>query len=247
MSKLRSAILLVVLCAGVGTLLAAEGVHWSYSGPTGPDHWAELSPEYAACGIGFNQSPIDITGTVEADLDMLNFDYHSGATSIINNGHTLQVNVAPGNWLRIGDDEFQLLQYHAHSPSEHQVDGELFPLEEHFVHQNESGALAVVSVLYRAGEFNEHLGRLGTAAPTEINQPALLDVDITAYELYADHDSYYRYNGSLTTPPCTEGVRWFVLKAVGHIALEQAENFVQLIGEDARGPQPLNARIVLEN
>ena len=247
MSKLRIVLLSVSSFAAVGTLLAAEGVHWGYHGEIGPEHWAELSPEYAACGIGLNQSPIDITDTVEADLDTLNFDYHAGATAIINNGHTLQVNVAPGSWLRIGDDEFQLIQFHAHSPLEHQVNGELFPLEEHFVHQNESGALAVVSVLYRAGEFNGHIARLGAAAPTEINQPVQLDVDITFFELYSDHDSYYRYNGSLTTPPCTEGVRWFVLKTKGHIAPEQAENFVDLIGEDARGPQPLNARIVLEN
>lgn len=247
MSKIHVALFSIASIAAAGTLFASEGAHWSYSGPTGPEHWAELSPEYTACGIGLNQSPIDITDTVEADLDTLNFDYHAGATSINNNGHTLQVDVAPGSWLHIGDDEFQLIQFHAHSPSEHQVNGELFPLEEHFVHQNESGALAVVSVLYRAGEFNGHIARLGAAAPTEINQPVQLDVDITFFELYSDHDSYYRYNGSLTTPPCTEGVRWFVLKTKGHIAPEQAENFVDLIGEDARGPQPLNARIVLEN
>jgi len=246
MFRLRIAVSLTAPLVAIGTLLAAEGAHWSYSGETGPDHWAELSPEFAACGIGLNQSPVDITDTVEADLDTLKFDYQATGTSIINNGHTLQVNVAPGSWLRIGDDEFQLLQFHAHSPSEHQVNGELFPLEEHFVHQDESGALAVVSVLYRAGEFNEHIARLGAAAPTELHQPVQLDVDITFFELYSDHHSYYRYNGSLTTPPCTEGVRWFVLKTKGHIAPEQAENFVSLIGEDARGPQPLNARIVLE-
>ena len=246
MSKLRVALLSVSSFAAFGTLLAAEGVHWSYSGPTGPEHWAELSPEFAACGIGLNQSPVDITDTVEAGLDTLELDYQARGTSMVNNGHTFQINVAPGSWLNIGDERFQLIQFHTHSPSEHQINGELFPLEEHFVHQNESGALAVVSVLYRAGKFNEHLARLGAAAPTEINQPVQLDIDITTLELYRHHDSYYRYSGSLTTPPCTEGVRWFVLKTIGHIAPEQAEKFVELIGEDARGPQPLNARIILE-
>jgi carbonic anhydrase len=232
--------------ATAGTLFAGEGTHWGYSGATGPDHWAELSPEYAVCGTGLNQSPVDITNTFAADLDTLEIDELARATSVINNGHTLQVNVAPGSWMRVGDEKFQLIQFHVHSPSEHRVNGELFPLEAHLVHQDASGALAVIGALYRAGEWNDNLERIGRVAPTAINQPVDLDLDLADLELYENHDSYYRYNGSLTTPPCTEGVRWFVLKSVGHIAPEQAANFVKQIGEDARGPQPLNARIILE-
>jgi len=246
MSKLHVALFSVASIAAAGTLVAAEGTHWSYSGPTGPEHWAELSPESAACGIGFNQSPVDITETVEADLDTLEFEYRAKATSMINNGHTFQINVAPGSFMRAGDDEFQLVQFHFHSPSEHQVKGELFQLEAHFVHTNERGDLAVVGILYRSGKWNKDLEQLGTIAPTEINQPVPLDMDLTELELYTDHETYYRYSGSLTTPPCTEGVRWFILKTPGHIAVEQAETFVELIGEDARGPQPQNARIILE-
>ena len=247
MSKLCVILLSLAAFAAVGISVAAEGVHWSYSGATGPEHWAELSEEFAACGIGFNQSPVDISDTVATNLDTLNFDYKSKTTSMINNGHTFQVDVAPGSWLYTGDEKYQLIQFHFHSPSEHQVNGELFPLAAHFVHQDASGALAVVGVLFRAAEWNENLAKLGAITTKEVNRPIPLDLDLRDVELYTNHESYYRYSGSLTTPPCTEGVRWFVLKAIGDIALEQAEMFVSLIGEDARGPQPLNARVILEH
>ena len=243
---LSFAIYSTALLAVCGILLADEDKHWGYSGETGPDHWSTLSPEFAACGSGVNQSPIDISKTIAADLETLQFKYGSDSTEIVNNGHTLQINVGPGSWLRAEGEIFQLIQLHFHSPSEHRIKGEIFPLEGHFVHQNKSGALAVVGVLFRAGEWNTDLAQFGAAAPKELNQPVPIDVDIAALEMYRDHESYYRYNGSLTTPPCSEGVEWYVLKEPGHIAPKQAAEFVSLIGEDARGPQPVNARIVLE-
>lgn len=246
MPKLFVTLLSLASIAVVGISLAAEGVHWSYSGPTGPDHWGELSAEFSACSIGLNQSPVNITNTLAADLDKLTVDYNARATSVINNGHTLQINVAQGSWLHVGDEKFQLLQFHFHSPSEHQVNNELFPLAAHFVHENDSGALAVIGVFFREGAWNDELAKIGAIAPRDINQPVAIDMDLTEMELWTDHENYYRYSGSLTTPPCTEGVRWFVLKEVGHIDSRQVANFVALIGEDARGPQPINARIILE-
>jgi len=240
------AILSVTLLSVGSLLLADEDNHWSYSGETGPENWAKLSPEFAACGIGFNQSPINITKTVAAELPTLQFNYESSSTVIVNNGHTLQINAGPNSWLYAGGEYFQLVQLHFHSPSEHQENGEKFPLEGHLVHQNQNGALAVVAVLFRAGEWNTDLARLGAAAPKVLHQPEPIDVEFADLELFRDHESYYRYNGSLTTPPCTEGVAWHVLKNPGHTAPEQAVSFVTLIGEDARGPQPINARIVLE-
>jgi carbonic anhydrase len=244
--KISTFLLTATLLAVGGMLLADEDIHWSYSGDTGPKNWAKLSPEFAACGIGFNQSPIDISKTVSAELASSQFNYKSHGTSIVNNGHTVQVNVGPDSWLRAGGENCQLVQFHFHSPSEHQINGELFPLEGHFVYQNANGALAVVGVLFRTGEWNTELARVGAAAPVAINQPEAIDLDIAKLEMYRNNDSYYRYSGSLTTPPCTEGVHWYVLKNPGHIAPEQAARFVKLIGEDARGPQPINARIVLE-
>ena len=243
---LSFAIYSTALLAFSGILLADEDKHWDYSGETGPEYWSTLSSEFAACGNGVNQSPIDISKTIAADVETLQGKYDSDSTEIVNNGHTLQINVGPGSWFRAEGEKFQLIQLHFHSPSEHQINGEIFPLEGHFVHQNKSGALAVVGVLFRSGEWNTDLAQFGAAAPKEFNQPIPIDVDFAALEMYRDHESYYRYNGSLTTPPCSEGVQWYVLKDPGHIAPEQAAQFVKLIGEDARGPQPVNARIVLE-
>jgi carbonic anhydrase len=240
------AILSTILLSPSNALFADEEIHWNYSGETGPEYWAKLAPEFAACVSGVNQSPIDISRTISADLAPLEFSYQSHGTNIVNNGHTVQINMAAGSWLRTGDEEFQLMQFHFHSPSEHQINGELFALEGHFVHQNSSGALAVVGVLFRAGEWNDGFAQISAAAPEAINQPEAIDLDIADLNLYDNHESYYRYAGSLTTPPCTEVVQWYVLKKPSHIAAEQAATFVNLIGEDARGPQQINARVVLE-
>ncbi len=229
-----------------GDLLAGESSHWSYSGETGPEHWSKLSPDYATCGIGVNQSPIDITDTIAAELDPLEFDYETGSVDIVNNGHTLQINARPGGWMSVRGQVFQLLQIHFHSPSEHRINGEAFPLEAHLVHQDEQGNLAVVAFLFRTGKWNKNLEKIGKAGPKMAGQKAPFDFDFSALPMYQNHESYFSYSGSLTTPPCTEGVRWFILKAVETISPIQAANFVDLIGEDARGPQPLNARVVLE-
>ena len=236
----------VVLLIACGDLLAGENIHWSYSGETGPEHWSELSSDYATCGIGVNQSPIDITDTIAAELEPLEFDYETGSVDIVNNGHTLQINARPGGWLRVRGQVFQLLQIHFHSPSEHRINGEAFPLEAHLVHQDEQGNLAVVAFLFRKGEWNKNLEKIGKAGPKMAGQNAPFDINFSDLPMYRKHESYFSYSGSLTTPPCTEGIRWFILKAVETISPIQAANFVALIGEDARGPQPLNARVILE-
>lgn len=230
-----------------GTLkrVAEDSPHWTYSGEHGPEHWAELSPDYAACGLGVNQSPIDITASIEANLGDLEIDYQYGTTTIINNGHTLQINSKPGNWLNAEGQRFELQQLHFHSPSEHQLNGESFPLEAHFVHKNEKGELAVVAVVFKEGKINDALETVGRLAPTVVGESNPVDIDFQTLPLYGRYDSYFRYNGSLTTPPCTEGIRWFIIREPGEVAAVQVASFVALIGEDARGPQPQNARIVL--
>ena len=228
-------------------LQAGEDPHWSYSGTTGPENWAALSPDYAACGSGVNQSPINISNAFPSELSPLEPDYRSGGTTIVNNGHTLQVNAEPGSRLQVEGQSFELLQLHFHSPSEHQINGEHFLLEAHFVHQNRDGELAVVAVLFRDGAWNSDLELIGKAAPATVGQTAPIDIRFEELNLNVTHESYFRYNGSLTTPPCTEGVHWYVLKTPGTISAEQTARFVDLIGEDTRGPQPLNARIILEH
>jgi carbonic anhydrase len=229
---------------------AAEGtIHWTYTGDTGPEHWAELSEEFEACRLGKNQSPINIISDnlIESALPPISLDYSGRTQSIINNGHTLQVNVTGNNTLVTHDGSFHLKQFHFHSPSEHRIDGESFPLEAHFVHENENGELAVVSLLFRSGEFNQGLVDFGKAAPTKVGQQDSFERSLAELmkEPRRDINHYYRYNGSLTTPPCTEGLRWFVIPVVQTISEDQVATYIELIGADARGPQPINARIVL--
>ena len=248
MNKLLPAAALAGLCCAL-QLSAEEDVHWTYSGETGPANWGALSEEFAACRVGRNQSPIDIRTDklIETRLPAISLDYEGDTTSITNNGHTLQVNVTGSNRLEAEGDTFSLSQFHFHSPSEHRIDGEAFPLEAHFVHKNGSGDIAVVGLLFRLGEQNEVLPVLGDAAPQKAGETVPYAHALAQVLTMSTRDitSYYRYSGSLTTPPCSEGLRWYVIPMAATISQEQVDNYIALIGKDARGPQPLNARIVL--
>ena len=238
--------LIFALCSHTASSQAAtEGVHWAYEGINGPERWGELSPEFIQCKVGLNQSPIDITDSIEADLPPLVLDYTSKTIDLTNNGHTAQVNVEPGSYLRVEGEEFELLQFHVHVPSEHRVNGKPFLLEVHYVHQNARGQLAVVGVLYREGQDHPKLTRYLLEVPTEIGKPVKFEVPLGNLRVVEADKAYYRYNGSLTTPPCTEGVRWYVLKEVMTVSKKRRDVFNKLIGDDARGPQPINARPVL--
>ena len=239
--------MLVLVCASTAFVShASEGdIHWAYEGEHGPEHWGELTPDFVQCRVGVNQSPIDIVDTIEADLPPLVLNYTTETVDLINNGHTAQMNVAPGSYLRVEGEEFELLQFHIHAPSEHWIDGEQFFLEVHFVHQNARGELAVVAVLYSEGEDPVNLARYIALIPREVNKPIPFRVQLGELEVSSVVKEYYRYNGSLTTPPCSEGVRWYVLKEVLTVSKKRRDIFNELIGDDARGPQPINSRPVL--
>jgi carbonic anhydrase len=241
--------LLLALAAtqpGLPLLAAGDSPHWTYEGEHGPDHWGDLSPGFIQCKVGVNQSPIDITNTIEADLPPLTLDYTGKTIDLVNNGHTAQVNVEPGSFLRVEGQEFELLQFHVHVPSEHRINGKSFPLEVHYVHRNQSGQLAVIGVLHEQGEDHPKMARYIDQVPKKINAPVPFDVALQDLPLVSIEDkSYFRYNGSLTTPPCSEGVRWYVLKSHRVVSKERTAIFNALIGDDARGPQPVNARPVL--
>ena len=224
---------------------AADVTHWAYDGEHGPKHWGELSPDFVQCRVGVNQSPIDIVDTVEAELPPLVFDYKSNAVNLVNNGHTAQINVEPGSFMRVEGEEFQLLQLHIHVPSEHWVNGEQFMLEAHYVHQSAAGELAVIGILYNEGEDLPKLAQFMEVIPEEVGKPVLFEIALDDLPLLQMNRDYYRYNGSLTTPPCSEGVRWYVMKQVKTISRKRRDRFNELIGDDARGPQPINARPVL--
>lgn len=227
-------------------LQAAEGAAgWAYEGELGPEHWGDLSPDYVQCKVGVNQSPIDIVAPLKADLPPLELDYPGQSIDLVNNGHTAQINVEPGNYLRVGGEAFELLQFHIHVPSEHRIDGKQFIMEVHYVHRDAQGHLAVVAILFDEGENPPNLTKYMDSIPSQVNTPVSLKVPLADMAMMKMDKDYFRYNGSLTTPPCSEGVRWFVLKNPGTIAGAQRDRFNELIGDDARGPQPVNARPVL--
>lgn len=239
-------------CAAAATLalltgFAHAGPHWSYTGPAGPRQWAQLDPSFEACARGARQSPIDIRDAVKADLPALEFQYGAGEPSIVNNGHTVQVDLPAGHSLQVGDKTYELLQFHFHTPSEEKIAGRHAAMVVHFVHRSAAGELGVVGVLIRPGKSNaaygpifEHLPRRGeriTVDGLRLHLPALLPAD----------KRYYAFEGSLTTPPCSEGVQWMVLKAPVHLGADQIKAFRRIYNANARPIQPGNGRVIKES
>ena len=221
--------------------------HWGYTGHNAPETWGKLSEEYKECSIGVNQSPINITHSLHANLPPLAPNYTSSSKDIVDNGHTVQVNMEPGSSFKIDDKIFELKQFHFHSPSENQIEGKSFPLEAHFVHLNEEGNIAVIAVMFEEGKANEALEKVWAKMPSKEGETNELKLNNIANAILPEDKHYYRFNGSLTTPPCTEGVRWFVLKSSVTVSKEQVEKFHHLMHHDNNRPiQPLDARIVVE-
>lgn len=240
------AALISASCTTTGTEAPSNGerVHWGYSANDGPAHWGALSESFAACREGKSQSPIDIVDTVDIELPAIELAHDGSTLAVHNNGHTLQVDVGPGSSLELGGETFGLTGFHVHSPSEHQIGGQSFALEVHFVHTNDRGDLVVLAVLFSEGHWNRGLETIGLAAPTSVGETAQFSAPIAALDIVPEARAYYRYLGSLTTPPCTEGIRWLVLESSDTIAAEQVDTYIDLIGKDARGLQPLNGRQV---
>ena len=245
----RALVCAAALCVGV-LAQAAEGAahHWTYSGETGPEHWGSEDAAFATCSIGKHQSPVDIGKTVVKDLPELKFDYKDVALKVTDTGHSFQVNASNGSGgLTIGDDHYDFVQVHFHDPSEERVHGQQYSMVAHLVHKNARGELAVVAVLIRAGKTNEFLKPIfdnfpakGTAETSVAGK--VVDVDT----LLPEHRGYYTFDGSLTTPPCTENVRWFVLKMPVEASAAQLKAFEARYAHNARPTQPLNARVIEE-
>lgn len=224
---------------------SSDGAAWDYSGDTGPDQWAQLSPEYGACA-GSNQSPINLTGFIDAELEPIVFNYEAGSEEILNNGHTVQVNTLPGSTITVDDIEFELKQFHFHVPSENLIHGESYPMEGHLVHADEDGNLAVVAVMVTEGQASDALEKAWAQMPEE-GETLALSSDISPLDILPSARDYYRFNGSLTTPPCTEGVRWLVMKQPISASKEQIDQFLQVMDHHNNRPvQAVNARPVLE-
>ncbi|WP_455289976.1 carbonic anhydrase [Cupriavidus necator] len=246
---LRLAVL-VVLSMLLAPVLHAEGhPSWGYSGPGGPSDWSGLDERFQSCGLGKSQSPIDIrTRHVrKIGLKPIVFGYTESPAILANNGHTVQVNpVMPGH-AEFDDISYRLLQFHFHTPSEERVDGKAYPLVAHFVHENAKGELAVVAVFFRTGRPNVALKPIFDEFPLRRGELRQLPVLLNVAALLPADQSYYAYTGSLTTPPCTEGVKWHVLKTPVEISPEQLSAFRKLYKHNARRVQPLNGRVVQAN
>ena len=228
--------------------LAQNGKHeheWAWEGEAGPLHWADLKPEYATCKTGKEQSPIDIRNPQQAALPAIHFDYTASPLKIIDNSHTIQVNYAPGSFITVGDHRYQLLQFHFHRPSEERIQGKSYQMVAHLVHADSEGKLAVVAVLLEKGTANSTIQEIWDKLPkTQGKEETVPGVEINASGLLPKNTTYYTYPGSLTTPPCTEGVTWLILKTPVDLSSEQIDRFAKIYPHNARPIQPLGDRVV---
>ena len=248
---MKTAIVAMSVALAFAAPSVAQQHHFGYSGETGPQNWGALNAEWRACAAGKNQSPIDLGGFVEAKLPPLALKYTTLGMSILNNGHAVQVNYAKGSQLHTDGHDgrtFELKQFHFHSPSEHTLNGKSFPMEMHLVHADMDGNLAVVAVLMSESPTdNPAIAKLWAQMPAKSGEENTLGTKINAADLLPKSKGYYRYSGSLTTPPCSEGVRWYVLKQLGTVSKGQVESFRKALGSsNNRPPQSINARAVLK-
>ena len=247
-----------VLVSGLATALfssallaSGHGTHWGYTGHEGPENWGDLDPKYTMCKAGSSQSPINITKEVSImskDLEVLSFKYATSASSILNNGHTIQVNIQEGSDIEVDGIKFNLKQFHFHTPSENQIDGQHFPLEAHFVHASKDGQLAVVAVMFEEGKENKIIKKIWDRMPSKAGETSTCGLPATMIkEILPKKKDYYRFSGSLTTPPCSEGVRWMVLKDYATISKAQVAEFLKVMHHENNRPvQPVNARKVMK-
>jgi len=222
-------------------------VHWSYAGEGGPQAWGKLKPEFNVCAIGKRQSPINIeeSSTLQGPAEPLQFRYQPSSGVVVNNGHTIQVDVQGDNTLTVRSSVYRLVQFHFHTPSEEQVNFRNFAMVAHLVHQNSEGQLAVVAVLLDTGAANALIHKVWTYMPLDTQDRVRLpDGILDMNELLPKDQRYYQFIGSLTTPPCTEGVLWMVMKTPSQISREQLKLFQQLYPNNARPVQPINGRPV---
>jgi carbonic anhydrase len=246
-SNIAIAAAAMLLTINTPAMAGEKGAHaWGYTGSHGPEHWGDIN---ATC-TGAQQSPIDITTTAatDAEIDKIDFNYKSSTLSIVNNGHTIQANIAPGSSIKVADKTYELLQFHFHSPSEHTTDGQSHDMEVHLVHKAADGALAVVGVMLDKAKANDTLAPIWNNMPSKPGTNDIKGATIAAADLLPKKtDDFYHYMGSLTTPPCTEVVSWFVMKDGITVSDKQVAKFVDTVGTNARPVQPLNRRFVLIN
>jgi carbonic anhydrase len=226
---------------------AGKSAHWSYTGQTGAAKWGDMQSDFATCKLGKKQSPIDIKGAKKGNLPAIGFNYGQTNAEVVNNGHTIQVNLSGGGDVKVASGDYKLLQFHFHTPSEEKVNGKAYPLVAHLVHKSDAGKLAVVAVLFKQGQKNAALEKVFAAMPAKENGKADLAGGMNVTNLLPTKRSYWAFEGSLTTPPCSEEVQWHVLKEAVEMSKEQIAAFKKLYPMNARPVQALNGRVLQES
>lgn len=250
---MKRLIVTVAIIVGISFLVpqfagaSGGGAHWGYSGHAGPDNWGNLSPEYSDCRKGTQQSPIDISTSVNNDMHPIKTFYKSTPLKVLNNGHAIQVNYNPGSYMMIGSHKYKLLQFHFHSPSENKVKGKAFDMEMHLVHKADNGEIAVLAVFLKKGEKNATLQKIWDSMPLKAGKTKSSGGSINVTDLLSSTESYWHFTGSFTTPPCTENVVWSILQNPISVSDAQVKKFLSVIGEDARPVQPVNTRTIYGN
>ncbi|MCX2945329.1 carbonic anhydrase family protein [Rahnella perminowiae] len=225
---------------------ANEASHWSYDGDTAPQNWSKLSPDFYLCEQGKAQSPIDIKDALQVHPRPLKLSYQLPPVSVINNGHSVQVNVQQGDFVTLDGEKFVLQQFHFHSPSENTLNGKSFPMEAHFVHMNAEGEIAVIAVMFETGKANAGLEKIWQQMPDKAGEPVALKTKVDLLSLMPKDLTHYRFSGSLTTPPCTEGVRWLVVKEPQTLSETQLEKFQHAMHHANNHPvQGLHGRVIV--
>ena len=246
-------------CGGAKNLpLHTDKVEWGYAAENGPDVWGQLNPEYSLCAEGTHQSPIDLVNPMQTKLPIIFYEYYPATgVDIHHNGHTIEVAYPEDSRIHIDGTHYQLLQFHFHAPSEHTVAGKPFDMEMHLVHKSEEGNLAVVGLLIENGRHHPAFDPVWAYLPstpleTQRIENVIIDLALMLSpnkqitdEAVKTFPSTYRYNGSLTTPPCSEGVKWIVLTTPVEMSESQIAAFKAIIHGNNRPVQPLNGRELL--
>lgn len=228
------------------TAPASHGTHWTYEGEEGPDHWGEISSAWSLCKTGHMQSPVDLGAAAALGRFTVSATYRPGALTVLNNGHTVQVNFPEGSTLSSGIARYKLVQMHFHTPSEETVYGVHYPMVAHFVHVDYAGNYAVLGVLFEEGAVNPELEKIIKAAPhTEQGAATVPGVTFDPARLLPANLAVWRYEGSLTTPPCSEGVRWHVATHRATASAGQIAALHAILGDNARPVQPLYGRLLV--
>jgi carbonic anhydrase len=233
--------------AVVVATMPARGTHWSYEGEHGPANWGKINVDWAKCSTGNRQSPIDIRDGMKVDLEQIVFDYKPSAFNVTDNGHTIQVTMSGGNYITLQNRMYELVQFHFHRPSEERINGRGFEMVMHLVHRDAEGKLAVVALMLERGKTHPMIQTVWNNLPLEKNDTVSPTIVLDVSEMLPSRRDYYTFMGSLTTPPCSEGVLWLVMKEPVQASPAQMALFSRLYPLNARPIQAGAGRVIKES